>query len=370
MNQLTPLSRMAVIPIMIFTSMMALADDAIIVQSGMGERIDHHLSEMEAVGFSGAIVVMHEGEVVLRKGYGLANREQGIPYTPKTLQSHGSITKQITAAAILKLQSQHQLSTDDVLSDYFEGVPKDKANITIHQLLTHSSGLPGAIGPDREPITAADFLKQLWSSPLQFESGSRYDYCNTGYSLLAMIIERVSGLSYEDYIQTQLLKPQGLVSTGYRGIQDRLEDLAVGYRHGKRWGYVHDEGWLWDEQGQLEGPGWHLRGNGGLHTNLDDMAQWLRTLQGDGALDEQAHKQWLTPYIEETGGLSSYGYGWSIRQSPYGVMINHRGSNGVFSSEYVWLPDQGVFFYIQGNSTEVPALEMRPHVLEAAFEKE
>lgn len=133
MNQLTHLSRMAVISIMIFTSMMALADDALIVQSGMGERIDHHLSEMEAVGFSGAIVVMPEGEVVLRKGYG---------------------------------------------------------------------------------------------------------------------------------------------------------------------------------------------------------------------------------------------YGWSIRQSPYGVMINHRGSNGVFSSEYVWLPDQGVFFYIQGNSTEVPALEMRPHLLKAAFDKE
>ncbi|MDH3266742.1 MAG: beta-lactamase family protein, partial [Gammaproteobacteria bacterium] len=119
--------------------------------SGIAEKIDRYLSAMESLGFSGAIIVSHGGEVVLRKGYGLADRETRRPYMPTTIQSHGSITKQMTGAAILLLDSRGKLSVDDSINLFFNDLPEDKQSITLHQLLTHSSGLPGGVGPDEEP---------------------------------------------------------------------------------------------------------------------------------------------------------------------------------------------------------------------------
>ncbi len=333
-------------------------------QSSIGMNIDHYLSAMEALGFSGAIIVTHGGAVVLREGYGLADREARRPYTPTTIQSHGSITKQMTGAAILLLESRGELSVDDPIDLYFDDLPEDRQAITLHQLLTHSSGLPGGVGPDEEPIGARAYLDRLMAEPLQFGPGSGYGYSNAGYSLLGMIVERVSGQSYEAFLRDELLLPAGLTETGYLLPEWDRDRLAVGYRNGERWGVVYERAWLED------GPTWHLRANGGLHTTVDDMHRWLNTVRGRGVLGAEAARRWTTGYVKEGSSESRYGYGWVARDTEWGRMINHRGSNSIFSAEFVWLPEQELFFYIQGNTSMVAALDQRSRLLAAAFDDE
>lgn len=331
---------------------------------GIAVNVDRYLSAMEAMGFSGAIIVSVEGNAVLRKGYGLADRETRRSYTPTTVQTHGSITKQMTGAAILMLDDRGTLSVNDAITRFFDGVPEDKRAITIHQLLTHSAGLPGSIGRDNEPIGAAAFVDRAMAAPLEFAPGSGYSYSNVGFSLLGLIVERVSGKAYETFLREELLLPAGLAETGYLLPAWDPERLAVGYLDGERWGRVHQRGWRED------GPGWHLRANGGLHTTVDDMHRWLDTVRGRGVLPVDAAERWTTGYVDEGGGDSKYAYGWAVHDTELGPMVAHNGGNGIYSADFVWLPEQEFFLYIQGNTSVIAAARQREALLAAAFDPE
>lgn len=327
-----------------------------------GERIDRYLSAIEAFGFSGAIAVVHEGEVVLRAGYGLADRETRRPYTPDTVQTQGSVTKQMTGAAILVLDARGELSVDDTLAQHFDDVPEDKRGITLRELLTHSSGMVGGIGSDEEPIDASTYVERAMAEPLRFEPGTGYGYSNAGYTLLGIVVQRVSGRDYEHFLREELLLPAGMEDTGYVLPAWDPDRLAVGYRNGERWGLVHGRGWRDD------GPGWHLRANGGLHTTVDDMARWLGTLRGEGVLDVATARRWTTGTVDEGSGDSFYAYGWVESTSPWGRTISHDGGNGIFSAVAAWLPEREFFVYLHGNSSMKPAYREDENVLAAAFD--
>lgn len=256
--------------------------------SELAARVDKYLKSASLLGFSGSIIVSEGSEIILQKGYGLANRENRIEYSANTIQSCGSITKQFTAAAILLLESKDSLSVNDKLSKYFSSVPKEHKNITIHQLLTHSSGIIGGIGPDEEPIGKEAFLKRLWLEPLEFEPGSGYSYSNAGYSLLGMIIEQLSKMNYGDFLRENLFIPSKMESTGYLLAGKDTTRLAIGYNKGNYWGKVYKNGWLAD------GPNWHLRANGGIHTTVEDMSRWLQVMQGNGVLEDDIIDKWTT----------------------------------------------------------------------------
>lgn len=329
--------------------------------------IDRYLSAVEAVGFSGAIIVSEGDKVVLRKGYGFADRETRRPYSPNTIQTNGSITKQFTAAAILLLESRGKLSVRDSITKYFKNVSEDKQGITIHQLLTHSSGLPGAIGADSDPIGAEAYVDKLIKEPLLFNPGSGYGYSNSGYSLLGIIVEQVSGDNYETFLRNELLLPAGLSETGYFLPDWNFDRMAVGYRQGKRWGEIFEKSYL---PGRVEsGPSWHYRANGGLLTTVDDMHTWLKTVRGHGVLDKDIAERWTTGYVLESNGLSEYGYGWVVYDhNRWGKVITHSGSNRIFEADFVWLPDRDLFFYIHGNTSMVPAASQGRNILLAAFD--
>ena len=178
------------------------------------QRIDNYLLELEQVGFYGSVLVALDEDLVISKGYGFNNKERQIKNTPTTVFDIGSITKQFTAAAILKLEMQGKLSTDHKLSKYLDDIPIDKENITIHDLLRHQSGLISNVGKDYEKISKEEFLNKVLSSKLRFEVGSGFSYSNLGYSLLAMIIEKVSGQTYETYLYENLWKPAEMHMTG------------------------------------------------------------------------------------------------------------------------------------------------------------
>jgi CubicO group peptidase (beta-lactamase class C family) len=326
------------------------------------DRLDALLTGLEAQGFSGAVAAGFIDGPALQKAYGLADREAGRPYRTDTVQTMGSITKPVTAAAILLLEGEGKLSLDETLADHFEDVPADKRKITLHQLLTHSAGFPGGIGPDNEAIGAEDFVERALAAELAFEPGSGYAYSNVGYSLLGILIERVSGQGYEAFLRERLFEPLGMASTGYL-LPDWDEGRrAMGYRDGELWGEVFERGWRDD------GPGWHLRANGGLHTTVEDMRRFVALLRGEGPLDADQVERWTEGYVDEGGGDSFYAYGWAIQDSPLGKLVAHNGGNGIYSADFLWFPEAGFFLHIQGNTATVRAASLRPMMMAAMLD--
>ncbi len=329
----------------------ASSQEGAIVRGDEGRELDTYLSRLEGVGFSGVVLAARDGQVILEKGYGYADREAGRPVTTSTVFTIGSITKQFTGAAILKLEMMGSLSTEDLITKFFSDVPADKRGITLHHLLTHTAGFPGAIGDDFDISATADrFVELAMKSELLFTPGERYEYSNTGFSLLGIIVEKVSGLGYEEFLRKHLFEPAGMTRTGYLLPDFTDEELAIGYRNGNRWGSVIRKAMLPD------GPGWHLRANGGIHSTAGDMYRWYQALQGDRILSSEAKEKYFAPHADEGGGRSFYGYGWSIVPDYMGRrLITHNGGNGIFTADFRnFVDDEVVIFAVSNLSTFAP----------------
>lgn len=312
-------------------------------------RIDSFLLATTTAGFNGSVLVMRGDSVVLDKGYGLRDREQNLPNTPATVHAIGSITKQFTAACILKLQEAGKLKVTDGMSSYLDDVPTDKSGITLHHLLTHSAGFPGAIGDDNEAIDGGAFTKLAMGTPLEFTPGTSYAYSNVGYSLLGIIVEQVSGMAYERYLHDSLLVPAGILRTGYRLPDWSKEELAIGYRKdGTRWGTMLDHPIV------NGGPGWHLRANGGLLSTTHDMADWIGALRSNKVLSKASTDAMFAPQVEEGEGAGSfYGYGWALFKTKRGTrLITHNGGNGVQFADVLWFADEGVRVVLMSNANK------------------
>src|SRR5262245_1884520 len=226
--------------------------------AALREELDQLMTRLETYGFSGSLLVARNGKVLLEKGYGWADREHGVPFTAETVFDIGSITKQLTGAAILALEMEGKLKVTDPISKYFPDVPADKAGITLHHLLTHSAGLEDVFGGDFEEMPRDRLVKTALASKLLWPPGTRYRYSNAGFSLLAAVVEIVSGQPYETFLQERLFKPAGLTKTGYRAPKWPSASLAHGYSPEGDWGTPLDHAWAPD------GPWWNLRGNGGI----------------------------------------------------------------------------------------------------------
>lgn len=303
------------------------------------------LSAREAEGFSGAVIVARGDTILLERGYGFLDAGRTRRVTAESVFTTGSITKQFTAAAILKLEMLKVLSTDDRLSKHLPGVPADKQAITLHHLLTHTAGFPPASGDDLEPIQRDAYVKLVLSRPLTQPIGA-YEYSNVGYSLLAAVIERVSKQPYERFVAEQLFAPAGMQATGYSRPQWDPATLARA---------VNDDGTdrgTFGEVAMPNGlPGWHLLGNGGILSTTRDMFRWHLALGGTNILSETAKAKLVRPWVEEGGG-SHYGYGWSIEDTPFGRLVSHNGGNPYFFADLLRYTESGVFVYYTTNSRD------------------
>lgn len=329
----------------------------------VAQRLDEHMKRLVPFGYSGSLLVAKGGDVVLANGYGLADRENGVPVTPETVFDIGSITKQFTAAAILRLEMEGKVSVNDPVSRWFPNVPADKQGMTLHHLLTHSSGLRDVFGGDYEVAERDSLAGVILASELQWAPGTRYDYSNSGYSLLAMVVEKASGMPYEPYLREKLWAPAGMTRTGYRGVQWRPGELAVGYRAGQRWGTPTDKLWAAD------GPYWNLRGNGGVLSTVTDLFRWHRALEGEAVLSAEAKRKMWTPHVpEDEQGSSHYGYGWAIAPTTRNTkLISHNGGNGVFFADFRRYVDEGVVVLVMSNSADAPAANAHSAVARTIF---
>jgi len=291
-------------------------------------------------GFSGAVLIEKEGKIILDKGYGLANDKEKIAVTNETVFDIGSITKQFTAAAILKLEEHNVLSVNDPISKFFNGLPDDKKDITIHQLLTHTAGFDHDHADDLQPINKQEALKIIFSKPLQFKPGTKNQYSNTGYTVLAAIIEAVSGKSYVNYMGEDIFKPAGLNHTGfYRDSLWLTLPVSTGYVNGKETGSPKD----WP------GPYWGPMGNGEIQSTTSDMYQWCLALENHSILSKNQVDKLFTPYLKEVGGDSYIGYGWVIENTPYGRLITHNGGGIGGNADVAMYPDTKIKIIILSN---------------------
>ncbi|HEX6886229.1 MAG TPA: serine hydrolase [Planctomycetota bacterium] len=307
-----------------------------LVRGELGQRLDEFLTRLEGLGFAGIVGVEHEGVPILIRGYGLAERETDRPVTPETVFCTGSITKQFTAAAILALAEEQKLDVQDPLGKHFERVPADKQGLTLHHLLTHTSGLADPPLGDYDLRATRDWVRDFaLGCTLEGQPGQRYAYRNVNYSLLAMIVEDVSGKPYETYLAERLFARAGMRRTGYRLPGYAETDFAIGYRDGARWGTTLGHAQLPD------GPCWTLRGNGGLQATVGDMLRWHHALQEDRVLTAASRALLETPFADEGGG-SFYGYGWAIQESPGGKkLVAHNGGNGISFADFLRFVEEG-----------------------------
>lgn len=304
-----------------------------------------YLSKLDKIGYSGSVLIALNGKPIISRGYGYSDRERKLYNSPNTIFDIGSISKQFTAAAILKLEMQGKLSTEDKLSKYFQNVPPDKSNITIHHLLRHSSGLQAGIGGDYEKISEAEFVEKVFASPLRYPVGTRFSYSNIGYSLLALIIEKVSGQSYERYLYENLWKPVEMETTGYTRPHFDKQLIAVGYRMGERWGKPTEKEW------ETDAPYLHLRGNGGILSTTRDLLKWDQALLTDKILSAAAKHKYYHPALrEDETGNSIYAYGWDVMKTNRNTRrVWHNGSNNVFYADFYRFIDEGVTIILLTN---------------------
>ena len=339
-------------------------------------RVDEYLTRLVPHGFSGAVLIAMvpkggnwttDGRVVLKKAYGLANRETGLAYTVDMVSCIGSVTKQFTGAAIVKLEMMGKLKTSDPISKYLPGVPADKADITIHHLLTHTAGFSGDLGGnDEEPIERDALVARVLAAPLVAKPGEHFEYSNEGFSLAGAIVERVSGQGYEAFLREQLFLPADMTDTGYQAPAWPLARVPIGYRaDGDAWGRTFKNGWLPD------GPGWYLRANGGLHATLDDLYRWHLALESSKILSAEARAKYLTGHVPSSpggGGGEQYAYGWGVQKSRRGgTVIAHNGGNGFLFTDFRRYVDEGVVIIAMSNQPVIPATQLAPRQLESLY---
>jgi len=323
------------------------------VTGEVGKKLDAHLTLATRNGFSGAVLVVTDGKVLLAKGYGLANRERKIPVTLDTVFDIGSLVKQFTAAAILKLEMSGKLRTTDLVSNYFNKVPPDKATMTLHHLLTHTAGFPAQIGGDYEVISRDEFIKRALDTALLSAPGEKYSYSNVDYSLLGAIVEMRSGQDYEHYLYENLFKPAGLSLTGYRIPKWKPAAVAHNYIGYTDWGTGLSQRWAAD------GPYWNLRANGGMLFTIGDMYRWMQALQGERILPEVVKDKLFAPHVKTPGlpGLNwFYGYGWRVGNTSRNTkVIWHSGDGAAFHSDASWFVDEKTIIILATNVAEYRA---------------
>jgi CubicO group peptidase (beta-lactamase class C family) len=335
------------------TSMVLLANVGGAQETSVGSKADAELRRRVEAGWSGAAIIEYRGRVVLREGYGLANREAKIPFTTRTVAQFGSLTKQFTAAAVVALAREKRLSVTDSIARHVPEVRGVARSITLHELLTHSSGLPQYCGGDFDRAPEHDLVERCLDTA-KLDTRGTYAYSNPGYSVLGIVVERVTGEPLETFLRRRFFDRLGMKHIGYQ-FHALPADLgpAVCYQNDMRQRPIAEN------IAELGDAYWNLKGNGGMQAPAEEMYMWYRALRARTALPQDGFELLTFPHVKRPDPGASYAYGWSIRQDSTGavVQISHSGSDGVCAAAFVWRPVDDAFIYVVGNSGDRATLD-------------
>lgn len=318
------------------------------------KKLDSLLKSVYADDLPGAsIAIVHEGKVIFKSSYGVSQIHSNEKISSSTNFNIASLTKQFTAMAILQLVEKNELSLSDKLSRFFpEMNPKVADLITIKQLLTHSSGIPDHYDyTDTKNLHHAhdsDVLNAIKNADsTYFIPDSRFRYSNTAFCLLALIIEKTSGLSYSSYLQKNIFLPAGMKHSTVWNEYASVFQPASGYEYDKA------ENKFRRSQGE-ENVFFSTEGDGGIYTSVEDYLKWFNALQSGKVfskkiVDEARSMQFSIHENKELG----YGYGWFIDNSDTSKKVYHSGSNGGFRSFSFTIPAQNTLIAIFSNRADI-----------------
>jgi CubicO group peptidase (beta-lactamase class C family) len=298
------------------------------------------------------VLVAKDGKILFEKGYGLANLEKGVTVAPETKFRIGSITKQFTAAAILKLQEEGKLNVTDKLSKFIPDYPRGD-EVTIHHLLTHTSGIhsytskPDFLETVTTPVKTEDHVNSFKNDPFDFDPGRKWLYNNSGYFLLGYIIEKVSGENYGDFLRKKFFEPLGMKNTGVHSSTVALEHEALGYQF---------------EDGKVKKAlDWEMSragGAGALYSTVGDLYRWNEAVFNGKVLQESSLKAAFTPVKtgenKEDRSEDGYGYGWAIATTRGLREISHGGGLHGFLSYLLRLPKENFTVAVLANCSPPP----------------
>jgi CubicO group peptidase (beta-lactamase class C family) len=300
-------------------------------QVPLSQRIDALFTSYLTSGLAGNVLVVEKDKVTLRKAYGYANNQTKVLNHPETLFNVASIGKLFTVYSILLLEKRGLLSTDDPVSKYVPEFSGSKA--TIHNLLTHTSGLFND-ATTLEYSTRAKFIDSVVKTGSESAPGEKYRYSNAGYSLLAAIVELRSGQPFETFIAQNIFTPLGMRNTGYPWEPRMNKKLfATGYNKNR-------------EPVAVQVDFWAARGPGHLVTNVDDLLIWMRALQSPKRVAPEIREKMLLDHLP---GKDTYS--WNKGKTKHGTRFYHKGGGrSDFESRLMWFPDDGVVIVFMLNN--------------------
>jgi CubicO group peptidase (beta-lactamase class C family) len=322
-------------------------------------KADTYLSKLtKARLFSGSVLIARNGKVLVTTGYGEADRKKHLANTAQTKFRIGSLTKQFTAMAILILQARGKLNVQDRICTYLSNCPTSWQTITIHQLLTHTSGIPDfASFPDFQttqglPSSPTQTIARFKNKPLDFQPGKKFSYSSSGYILLGAIIERTSGATYEAFLRDNIFAPLQMVNSGY---DHNNGDLAVGYR---------DQASVPADFMDTTIP----YATGGLYSTVEDLYRWDQALYTDKLIPKNLRDMMFTPFVltSDRSGLH-YGYGWGIGKEDNHLLVSHEGVINGFHSVIARYPNDKTVIIILGNRQDMNLFEMRTQIAKIVF---
>jgi len=324
------------------------------------EKLDRLLGMYAEYGvFNGSVLVSENGQVIYKKGFGLANMEWDIPNKPDTRHRLGSITKQFTSMLIMQLVQQGKIKLDATVSTYLPDYPKKNGEaITIHHLLTHTSGIPNYTSYPgfnksfgRNAITPDEFVSFFADSALMFKPGERFDYSNSGYFLLGVIIEKITGKKYEQVLQEQIFTPLKMINSGYDHASTVLANRASGYE--KNGSEYNNSSYL-----DMSVP----FSAGALYSTVEDLYLWDQALYTEKLLTKKNMDLLFEKHIPAFRNY--YGYGWQIGEMAIGSTdekvktIGHSGGINGFSTLLTRIPSEKSLIVLLNNTGGAPLGEM------------
>ena len=311
--------------------------------------------QVEETGFQGSVLVAQGERALVRAAFGMADREQGIENKPETRFRIGSISKQFTAASVLRLVERGEVRLDDLAGEYWIDTPAEWSEITVEHLLRHTSGIFNVTNRrdfrqwQSRPHRPADLIRKVVDMPLDFAPGESWSYSNTGYLFLAQIVEHVTDTQFEAFLAAEVLAPLKLENSGSECLDAPVPGLAQGYRE-------TEEGWATALPIDMNVPA----GGGGMYSTIDDLWAWARAMMAREHLQPETWEAMLDP------GLGDYGLGLWIQELDGTKRIQHGGGINGFASQLLILPEMDAVLVALSNyeSSDPSALT---YGLEEAF---
>ena len=345
------------LPLTLLLSITCLAQNSTLT------KVDEYIrTEMQTQQIPGvSLAVIKDGQIVLARGYGFANVEHEVPVKPETIFQSGSTGKQFTATAVMMLVEEGKLSLDDKIAKYFPDGPPSWSHITIRHLLTHTSGMTDY--PEdfdlRRDYTEDELFQRIKSVPLAFQPGEKWSYSNLAYVMLGILIHKVSGKFYGDFLHERIFKPLDMSTARIISEADIVPNRAAGYRSVN--GQLKNQNWV--------SPSLNTTADGALYMTVYDMAKWDAALYTEKLLKKSSLEQMWTPVKLNNGKTHPYGFGWALGEVRGHRVVEHGGAWQGFKAQITRYIDDKLTVIVFANQARTNQAKLA-HGVAALFNPE